>query len=170
MDGVSQAAGMRTLHKLRHCINSKVLGAGLILIGCGFLLAGLRDTLIPLASEEVGIALALPGAVLVIIETHMLTHRERIHVVYGTVVYVIATGISIAGSIGAPYQSSALVAHAYAVQSNVERVAGMALVILLAMIVNSMIYVSFYLFGHRLSPLRYRPFTCWDSSPGCSCR
>ena len=48
--------------------------------------------------------------------------------------------------------------HAYAVQSNVENVAGMALLILLAMFVNSMIYVSFYLFGHRLSPLRYRPF------------
>lgn len=53
MDGVSQAAGMRTLHKLRHCINSKVLAAGLILVDCGFLLAGPRDTLIPLASEEV---------------------------------------------------------------------------------------------------------------------
>lgn len=153
---------MRALHKIRHSLNSKVLGAGLILIGVAFLLAGIGDILFPLTAQMVGIALALVGAALVAVETHMLTHHERKHVYYGAILYIIATAISMLSGKGAPYRSQLLVAHSAVVQSGISTAAGLAFSTIIAMIVGSMVYISFYLFIHRLSPLRYRPlvFLC----------
>lgn len=140
---------MRILHKLRHGIHSKILGAGLILIGAAFLLAALNDFLVRLFSNTVGIVVAIIGAALVLFELRILSWHERRHVIYGTVIYLIATLIAFAAGIGLPYQSDALALHHASSTS-------LALATLAAVIVGSMVYIAFHRFVHRLTPIRHR--------------
>lgn len=140
---------MRILHKLRHGIHSKILGAGLILIGAAFLLAALTDFLIGVVSNTVGVIIAMIGSALVLFELRILSRHERRHVIYGTVIYLIATLIAFVSGTGLPFQPDAL-----AVQN--ASTTTLVLSTLAAMIVGSMVYIAFHRFIHRLVPLRHK--------------
>jgi hypothetical protein len=134
----------------------RVTGLGILLTGLAFILAALSDIFLLPVNMLAGDILALVGVALVLIESGALRMEQRRGVMYGVILYAFALLLAFLTGIGAVSQTVYLSVIAAGPSALAAPPPSLLAQMVMAMVVNALIYISFFLFLHRISAGEHR--------------
>ncbi len=134
----------------------RIIGLGAFLIGLAFMLAAFSDIFLFPVNALAGDLLAIAGVALVIVESWALGTEQRRNVLLGMALYVFAQLLGFLTGVRTVSLSLSLSVVAAGPSAVAAPPASLLAFMVMAMIVNSLVYMSFFLFLHRISSGEHR--------------